>query len=110
MIGRNSVLLGSVCISVGLLLAACKGGLTPSESTIVSEISAEGQCILGQIVTGDEDPFAIGLACGNVEAALVVAVVAALDAKPADAGVGAVSPTQASKAAAVHHFAARFAH
>ena len=84
MIGRNRVLLGSVCISVGLLLAACKGGLTPSESTIVSEISAEGQCILGQIVTGDEDPFAIGL--------------------------GAVSPTQASKAAAVHHFAARFAH
>ena len=87
-----------VAISAGSQ-GCTKQELADANAAVQAALPLE-QCVVTQIEGGNENPVAIGVACGGIAATTVVAIAAAFDnATPPDA-----SSTQASR---VHVFVAR---
>ena len=81
------------------LLSGCVAGcswFTANKSTVETDVGQVGACVVGQLLTGNEDPAAITLACSPATIADVAAIVASLlnfyEAPAVDGGTPPIAP------------------
>lgn len=90
---KNWIVVGTLALMV--MLAAC-GWFSANQPAVETAVGQVASCVLGQVLSGDEDPLVITAACAGATLADVTAIVESIinfyEAPSADGGAPPAAP------------------